>query len=699
MNRQVLILRSILENPNVTQRELAEILGTSLGTANTLFRECLEQGLIAEETHEAEAAERVAEGKTAEEQTVAGKMAAVKNAGKKNGLKEAASVPRRSSFGKQITEKGMAYLTPCKVDRALIFAAGFGSRFVPITYEVPKGLVEVYGEPMLERQIRQLHAAGITDITVMVGYLKEKFEYLIDKFGVKLLYNPEYAEKNTLATMYHAIPVLSGKNCYILNSDNWLRHSLYHAYEGGAWYGAAYAEGDTKEWVLHFDKKTRRIGETYPGGKNCWYMYGPAYFSREFSACFLPVIRRYYEMPGTEQYYWEYVLMEMLNGQAWKRCTAYFGRLGSADTWKNIDMYANCQPDGTIYEFENIEELRQFDDRYNHNSGSEAMALVSHVFDVPESEIRKIRCLKAGMTNNSWLFSVKGRDYICRIPGEGTEKLINRREEKEAYETVRPLGLTDELIYFDAETGYKISAYYDGSRTADPKNEADLRVCMAKLRLLHGSGRSVGHSFNIWERINYYEKLCREAGAAAHGNVNGNEYINWNENCTNENSNKLDQSSSQALLFQDYAEQKFRAERIFSGLQQLGRRQCIAHIDSVADNFLFLPGAELPNGERDPEKIKLIDWEYCGMCDPLIDVSMCAIYSFMKEEQADRLLEVYLEREPSEEERYVFYAYMALGGLLWALWGVYKEALGVQFSDYTIKMYRYFKHYADKIKA
>ena len=685
MNRQVLILRSILENPCVTQRELAEILGTSLGTANTLFRECLEQGLIAEEKCEAEAAGKEAAGKI-----------------------------RRASFGKRITEKGMAYLAPYKVERALIFAAGFGSRFVPITYEVPKGLVEVYGEPMLERQIKQLYEAGITDITVMVGYLKEKFEYLIDKFGVKLLYNPEYAEKNTLATMYHAIPVLSGKNCYILNSDNWLRHSLYHAYEGGAWYGAAYAEGDTKEWVLHFDKKTRRISETYPGGKNCWYMYGPAYFSREFSEQFLPVLRRYYEMPGTEQYYWEYVLMEMLNGQAKRRCTAYFGHLGGADAWKEIDICANCQPDGTIYEFENIEELRQFDDRYNHNSGSEAMALVSRVFEVPESEIRKIRCLKAGMTNNSWLFSVKGKDYICRIPGEGTEKLINRREEKEAYETVRPLGLTDELIYFDAETGYKISSYYEGSRTADPKNEVDLRACMAKLRVLHSSGLSVGHAFNIWERINCYEKLCREAAAAAHGNVN-NRYVNGNRNENadgnekadgngkdangNVNANEREKNLPQALLFQDYAEQKCRAEHIFFDIQKLGRRQSIAHIDSVADNFLFLPGAELPDGSRDFEKIKLIDWEYCGMCDPLIDVSMCAIYSFMNEAQADRLLQFYLERLPSEEETYIFYAYMALGGLLWSLWGIYKEELGVQFSDYTIKMYRYFKHYADKIKA
>lgn len=61
---------------------------------------------------------------------------------------------------------------------------------------------------MIERQIKQLHAANIRDITIVVGYLKEKFEYLIDKYQVKLLYNPEYSCKNTLATVYRAREVL-----------------------------------------------------------------------------------------------------------------------------------------------------------------------------------------------------------------------------------------------------------------------------------------------------------------------------------------------------------------------------------------------------------------------------------------------------------------------------------------------------------
>ena len=175
MDRHGLICRTILEQPDVTQRELARRLDVSLGTAHGLLKECVQQGLIQE-----------------------------------SGQGE------RKRW--ELLPAGRKRMDQYKVDGALIIAAGFGSRFVPLTFETPTGLLEVFGERMIERQIRQLHAAGVYDITIAVGYLKEKFEYLIDKFDVRLLYNPEYKEKNTLATIYHAREVLRGRNMYLLSS-------------------------------------------------------------------------------------------------------------------------------------------------------------------------------------------------------------------------------------------------------------------------------------------------------------------------------------------------------------------------------------------------------------------------------------------------------------------------------------------------
>lgn len=77
-----------------------------------------------------------------------------------------------------------------KVDNAIIMAAGTASRFAPLSYEHPKALIEVRGEVLIERQIRQLHEAGIKKIVVVTGYKAEQFEYLKSKYDVKLIYNP-----------------------------------------------------------------------------------------------------------------------------------------------------------------------------------------------------------------------------------------------------------------------------------------------------------------------------------------------------------------------------------------------------------------------------------------------------------------------------------------------------------------------------
>ena len=403
MDRYGLICRSFYENPDVTQRELASILNLSLGTVNKLLGDCLEKAFLMTDM----------------------------------------------DTGKYLlTEQALKYLEQFKVDGAVITAAGFGSRFVPLTFETPKGLLEVFGERMIERQIKQLHEAGITDITIIVGYLKEKFEYLIDKYQVKLLYNPEYATKNNLATIYHARELFRGRNMYLLVSDNWIRNNMYHKYECGAWYSSVYMDGETSEWCLSSNKKGR-ITSVQVGGHDSWVMYGPAFLSRDFSNQLIPLIEEAYHQPGTEQWYWEQVVVDHI---------------------KELDFSMNCQPADQVYEFENLEELRLFDPKYQNHSDNAAMQLVARVFNVKEEAIHNIRCLKSGMTNQSFLFELDGKHYICRIPGPGTEFLINRKEEEAVYKAVTPLGITEHILYFDGKNGYKIIPVLRGARNADARN-------------------------------------------------------------------------------------------------------------------------------------------------------------------------------------------------------------------------------------
>ena len=95
-------------------------------------------------------------------------------------------------LSKEVTEAGMEALSEYKVDNAIIMAAGMASRSFPLSRIVPKGLFKVKGEILIERQIEQLHQAGINEIIVVVGYLKDKFQYLKDKYGVVIVDNDDY---------------------------------------------------------------------------------------------------------------------------------------------------------------------------------------------------------------------------------------------------------------------------------------------------------------------------------------------------------------------------------------------------------------------------------------------------------------------------------------------------------------------------
>ena len=176
---------------------------------------------------------------------------------------------------------------------------------------------------------------------------------------------------------------------------------------------------------------------------------------------------------------------------------------------------------------------------------------------------------------------------------------------------------------------------------------------MEVIRRLHASDIRVGHRFDIRERIDFYEKLCQ-----SHGGV----------------------------LFEDYDQVRGWMDELMDALDRMGLPECLCHIDANVDNFLFLPDGT----------VKLLDWEYAGMCNPIMDISMCAIYSYYDKERMEQLFALYLGREPKEAERFVLYACAALGGFLWSQWAVYKKAMGEEFGEYTLIMYRYAKTYYKK---
>ena len=522
---------------------------------------------------------------------------------------------------------------------AVILAAGFGMRMVPINLETPKAFLEVKGEVLIERQIRQLNEAGITDITVVVGFMKEKFEYLIDEFGVRLVVNRDYSSKNNLFSMNLVADRLS--NTYIVPCDIWCRSNPFSAHELYSWYMVSDREDPDSD--VRVNRKRELVTLSAAGGRSSETgnaMIGIAYLARDDAQKVSARIRQLCASHGSDGAFWEEALYEY----------------GRGETGRMI-VPARVVPDTDAVEINTYEQLRDLD-RGSSQLRSEVLDVIARVFGCGTQEITEISVLKKGMTNRSFLFSCRGGKYIMRVPGEGTDKLIDRRQEAAVYEAISGKGLCDDPVYIDPDTGYKITRYLEGVRVCDADSVKDLRRCMKKLRDFHGMGLSVGHEFDIFGQIEFYESL-------------------WN---------------GRPSVYRDYPAVKERVLSLQPFIEAHAHVKTLTHIDAVPDNFLFF------KGEGGEEQLQLTDWEYAGMQDPHVDIAMFCIYSMYDKEQVDRLIGIYFGEEegvgavPAAVVAKI-YAYIAACGLLWSNWCEYKLSLGVEFGEYSLRQYRYAKEY------
>lgn len=387
-----------------------------------------------------------------------------------------------------ITEKGIAALEPYRVDNAVIMAAGLSSRFAPISYERPKGLLRVRGEVLIERQIKQLLRHGITDITVVVGYKKEYFFYLAAKYGVHLVVNDEYATRNNSWTLWLVRDRL--RNTYICSSDDYFETNPFERYVYHAYYASVYVAGPTKEWCMGTGTNDR-VTSVSVGGENSWIMLGHAYFDRTFSERFVGVLEREINKPETADKLWESLLVEHLD---------------------ELDIRVRQYEDGDINEFDSLDELEQFDPHFIENVDSEVFDNIHAVLGCAREDAHDFYPLKNGLTNMSFHFAVGEDEYVYRHPGVGTDKFINRKAEADAEAVAFRLGVDPTFIYEDPERGWKISRFVRNARNVDPRNADDVRRAMSLARTFHESGASIPARFDFFEGGVGYEELLKSHG-------------------------------------------------------------------------------------------------------------------------------------------------------------------------------------------
>lgn len=544
------------------------------------------------------------------------------------GLREKKWVERHSLT---ITANGLVQLEPYRVQNAIIMAAGFSSRFAPLSYERPKGLLTVRDEILIERQIRQLKEAGITDITIIVGYLKELFFYLGDKFDVDIVINEEYNVRNNHSSLYRVLDKLG--RTFICSSDNYFSENVFEPYVYEAYYAGVYAQGPTDEWCMTTGTHDV-INKVTVGGIDSWYMLGHAYFDDAFSSRMKEILLREYNLPATRDKLWEQL---------------YVDHIGE------LRMVLKRYPDNVIWEFDSLNDMRNFDADFINNVDSNILDNIATILECDRLEIDDIEPLKLGKTNLSCRFRVRDSYYVYRYPGVGTNRFINRASETHSEKIALEQGFDTTFIYEDPHQGWKISRYVFPTDNFNPLNQHHIEMAMDLARHIH----------SLKATTPYKADIRMDAQAMIPFIANGDR-----------------------TTFADFSD----LLAVFTELCELvdtdNVEPCLCHNDLYAPNFLL----------KD-DHVDLIDWEYSGMGDYAGDLGtfICCTKPYTVEDVLI-VLKTYFKRDPTPSELRHCFAYISIAAFRWYVWSLYQDMVGKSVGEQQYTWYRFAKEYGKRAR-
>ena len=259
-----------------------------------------------------------------------------------------------------------------------------------------------------------------------------------------------------------------------------------------------------------------------------------------------------------------------------------------------------------------------------------------------EEEVLSVEQL-GGMTNQNYLVKTTNKQYIVKFFGKGTEKLINRQDEKYNLELLKDLDLDVKNYLFDIEAGIKVNEYIESAITLDSTSiKTKFDKIAPILQTIHASGKELKGEFAPFEEIKKYESLIEE---------------------------KIPYANYEAVR-----KEVFSLEKRLADLG-VDRKSC--HIDLVPENFI-----ESPQG-----RLYLIDWEYSSMNDPMWDLAALFLESEFTPQEEEAFLSHY-ESEQTPVSREKIAIYKILQDAIWSLWTVYKEEQGADFGDYGVSRYQ-----------
>lgn len=522
------------------------------------------------------------------------------------------------------------------VSNAVILAAGRSYSFAPFSYETPKALFKVKGETLIERQIKQLREAGVGTIVVVVGSMREKFYFLEEKWGVKVIENSLYASKNNIYSVQCAREYL--RDAFLCNCDNYYPENpfLSHKQTGCSYRQAVIKRGVDKEFNCYADAAGRITRITSNDEAAPCSLVGYAYWTAEFADAFFSIYDAASQGLSADRLFWEELVGTHLD---------------------KLPMDVRIVPEGTVLEFDCVEDVRTFDPDLIENLNSRIVDNICVTLKCERRDISNIKTVAKGLTNVSFTFTAKGETFVYRHPGGSSSVTANRPAEYQAQILAHQLGIDQTLVYIHPTDGWKISRFVAGTYDFTYADREALHRVLKLLRTYHTSG---GHIDFNYDPIATSDRMMTMA-------------------C------QVDPN-----LRVEFAEMREKAGRLYELTKKDGVPLCPCHGDCYWPNFLI-----------SEKTLDLIDWEFGGMCDPANDFGGIIGRDLEFDDEADieGLLGVYLGHSPSAFERRHYFSFIAIDAWLYFCWSIYKAGVNEPNGFFMHSCYVQMHRFMDKMIA
>lgn len=501
------------------------------------------------------------------------------------------------------------------------------------TTEIPFPLLPYDDEQCLvDRTLSLVKEAGIGRVILVVGYRAELFEkYRSD--NVQIVLAPNYEFSASMASLAAARDYIND-DFILIEGDTFFEkkalEQLRRVKEGNCLV-ATEESGSGDECFI--ESKAGFITKISKDKHRICRFEGELLGISRISIGTYTAMLQEWDMSSNSYLNYEHVLMDVTTPL--DRPFIFIKNL----IWGDVD----CPEDFKRLKEVTYRALRRKEDPFDKDN---LMKYLTDIFpgeNVSQAEIIQI----GGMSNKNFRVNFKGRSYVLRVPGNGSDGMVERsNEEFNALEGCK-MGVNPEIRYFDAKTGIKLADYVENAETlnaATIQRHDNLRKIADIYHKIHDAHVRLKNEFNLFQEIEKYDRLLENVGAT---------------------------------MYQGWEEFKPKVMSLESRLNSIGIEMTPCHDDAVPENFI----------KAEDGTIYLIDWEYSGMNDPMADFAALFIESEFPEETQDYFLNKYYAGNVPAGIKERILCYEILWDALWSQWTVIKEACGDDFGSYGLDRY------------